>query len=92
MRTPRGLRRNGDNRGSAKERRKRKLYVLELSGKRCVHCNRRVTFDTVEVDRINPGGSYARANVQASCGRCNRARNRIQIAAFEQYIQDWEAS
>lgn len=31
-------------------------------------------FDTVEADRIAPGGTYARANIQPACRRCNSAR------------------
>lgn len=41
----------------------------------CVHCCRPLTFETVEADRIEPGGSYARVNVQPSCRQCNLARS-----------------
>lgn len=42
----------------------------------CIHgCGRLLDFDTVEADRIEPGGPYARCNVQPSCGACNKARS-----------------
>jgi hypothetical protein len=42
---------------------------------RCVHCGGWLTFETVEADRIIPGGSYRRDNVQPSCRPCNLYRS-----------------
>lgn len=41
----------------------------------CTHCGSALTFHTVEADRIVPGGSYARTNVQPSCRACNLSRS-----------------
>lgn len=41
----------------------------------CVHCGELLLYNTVEADRIEPGGSYRRANVQPSCKPCNKARS-----------------
>ena len=42
----------------------------------CIHgCGRALTFETVERDRIIPGASYRRENLQPSCGPCNKARS-----------------
>lgn len=41
----------------------------------CVHCEMMLTFETVEADRIIPGGSYRRENVQPSCAPCNKLRS-----------------
>lgn len=72
----------GDHRGSAASRRARKLWMLVQerwngNGQECdcVHCGRRVNYQTVEADRIVPGGPYARWNVQPSCKPCNQARS-----------------
>lgn len=41
----------------------------------CVHCDRCLTYQTVEADRIVPGGSYRRDNVQPACRHCNASRS-----------------
>ncbi len=41
---------------------------------RCVHCGEIQDYDSVQADRIKPGGSYRRENVQPSCAPCNRQR------------------
>jgi hypothetical protein len=72
----------GERRGSASDRRARKVWMLFTWGDgescRCVHCGKRLCFETVESDRIVPGGSYRRDNIQPACRRCNAARsNRV---------------
>lgn len=82
-----------DPRGSSKDRRARKLWMLSPAAGAviagawrlfggdgasvpCIHgCGRTLTYETVEADRIVPGGSYRRSNVQPACGPCNRARS-----------------
>lgn len=68
----------GDRRGSAADRRARKKWLLWRFGDGeiapCAHCERPLTMATMEQDRIVPGGSYARSNIQPSCAPCNRAR------------------
>jgi hypothetical protein len=41
----------------------------------CVHCGLVLNYDSVEADRIVPGGSYCRSNVQPSCRACNLSRS-----------------
>lgn len=41
---------------------------------RCVHCLQWLTAETLQHDRRQPGGTYARHNVQPSCGHCNASR------------------
>lgn len=69
----------GEKRGSAKDRRRRKHWMLETWGNGteapCVHCSTTLTYETVEADRIEPGGSYRRTNVQPACRSCNSARS-----------------
>jgi 5-methylcytosine-specific restriction endonuclease McrA len=80
----------GDHRGSAASRRARKLWLLGALEDRtlgwapfdgngtevpCVFCRELLTFATVEADRIVPGGSYRRENVQPACRPCNLARS-----------------
>lgn len=68
-----------DRRGNSTDRRNRKLWMLKTFGNGntcgCTHCAVTLTYETVEADRIIPGGSYRRSNVQPSCGRCNKARS-----------------
>lgn len=71
-------RRGGDARGSAEDRRRRKIWMLNEFGDGntvgCVHCAALLTFLTVTADRIKPGGPYRRDNVQPACLPCNMAR------------------
>jgi 5-methylcytosine-specific restriction endonuclease McrA len=79
-------RNGGDKRGKAKDRRRRKLKLLYRFGDGttapCVHCNKGLTYETLEQDRIIPGGSYAMHNLQPSCQRCNEARGDSPITPF----------
>jgi hypothetical protein len=78
-----GGRNGGDKRGSAASRRARKAWFLSSksgfggNGQTvpCVHCTAALTFEQIEADRINPGGSYRRDNVQPSCRPCNISRS-----------------
>jgi len=74
-----GPRPGGDKRGNAESRRRRKHWMLATWGDGtscpCVHCGDTVTFETVEADRIIPGESYRRSNVQPSCKPCNQSRS-----------------
>lgn len=85
------MRNGGDHRGSAASRRARKLWLLGAIEDRtlgwapfggngttvkcALGCGEVLTFATVEADRIVPGGSYARPNVQPACRPCNLARS-----------------
>lgn len=79
-------RNGGDKRGSAADRRRRKTWMLAFygDGERvdCVHCGKGLDFKTVEQDRIIPGGSYNRANIQPSCRPCNVRRGDSPVTPF----------
>jgi 5-methylcytosine-specific restriction endonuclease McrA len=68
-----------DKRGNARNRAARKNWMLATWGDGekcdCVHCGTPLSYETVQADRIAPGGSYARKNVQPSCAGCNRSRS-----------------
>lgn len=72
-------RHGGDKRGSAASRRARKHWMLTTWGDGqscpCVHCGQPQTYATVEADRIVPGASYRRTNVQPACRSCNLDRS-----------------
>lgn len=72
-------RHGGDKRGNSRDRRARKLWMLATWGDGivcpCIHCEQPVTYETVEADRIVPGGSYRRDNVQPACRSCNLQRS-----------------
>lgn len=78
IKTSRRQQTGDDKRGNSRDRAARKHWLLVRFGGICVHCEIALTFETVQADRINPGGSYRRTNVQAACGPCNRDRgNRL---------------
>jgi hypothetical protein len=77
-------RHGGDKRGNAASRRARKNWMLsEVAGfggngetvACALQCGTVLDFTTVEADRIIPGGSYRRDNVQPACRPCNVARS-----------------
>jgi hypothetical protein len=76
----------GDKRGNAAQRRARKRRLLAYWGDGstcpCIYCSRPLDFDSVEADRILPGGSYAFANVIPACRECNVARLNKSLWAF----------
>lgn len=73
------MRPGGDKRGSNRDRAARKRWMLAHFGDGthapCTHCAEPLCYDTIEADRIIPGGSYRRDNVQPSCRRCNAQRS-----------------
>lgn len=68
-----------DKRGSSADRRARKTFLLTVFGNgdtvACVHCGVTLTRETLQADRIIPGGSYRRNNIQPSCAKDNNARS-----------------
>ncbi len=77
----RNYRHGGEMRGNNTDRRNRKLWILKTfgDGKKvpCVHCGKKLTYDTLTVDRIIPacrGGRYVHGNIQPSCKFCNDQR------------------
>jgi hypothetical protein len=73
------MRAGGQKRGNNKDRAARKRWMLRTWGDGakcpCIHCGCIVDYDTVEADRVIPGGRYAHQNVQPSCRPCNLARS-----------------
>lgn len=91
------MRNGGDKRGKAADRRKRKVWMLYMFGNGttcpCVHCGTQLTLGTMQQDRIIPGGSYARNNVQPSCESCNLLRADRPITPFRPaLLQSGEAN
>lgn len=75
-----------DPRGNSYARRRRKEKLLSdpqfkhnashpEPNVHCVHCGTMLTYDTVEADRKEPGGTYAYHNIQPSCRTCNSLRS-----------------
>jgi hypothetical protein len=67
-----------DLRGNSKDRRARKLFLLNRDGDGltapCHECGGAVDYDTMIVDRIDPGkfgGRYVRENIQIHCNTCS---------------------
>jgi len=62
------------------------MWLLAMYGDRetcpCTHCGATLTIETCEADRIIPGGSYARTNIQPSCRPCNIRRGDSPITPY----------
>ena len=74
---------HADGRGSTRNRRARKRWLLEFFGDGTTvpcywNCGRQLTAETLEVDRWplcgHAGGSYRRDNIVPACSDCNRTR------------------
>lgn len=87
---------NGNQRGSSYSRRIRKAWLLSPAsghggdGEKapCWECGDPVTYETMVVDRIEEGGSYARRNIRIHCHLCSnrqgaRIANEIKRAKWE---------
>ena len=85
------MRNGGDKRGKAADRRRRRVWLLAMFGNHveapCTHCGCPLTLATMEVDRIVPGGSYARHNIQPSCANCNLLRGDSPVTPYP--VQRW---
>lgn len=85
-------RNGGDRRGSASERRRRKTWMIAMFGDAlngtcpCTHCQKELNYDTVEADRIIPGGTYHRNNVQPSCRPCNVRRGDSPVTPYPPHL------
>jgi len=79
-------RNGGDKRGSSEDRRKRKVWLLHFFGNgttcQCVHCGVELDSNSIEQDRIIPGGGYSRKNIQPSCRPCNILRGDSPITPY----------
>lgn len=91
-------RHGGDKRGNSTTRRARKNWLLgAIADKKlgmapfggngqsvpCVFCQCELTYATLEADRVIPGGSYRRENVQPACRPCNLARSDDMVTPEE---------
>ena len=69
----------GEKRGNSTDRKRRKLWMLVAWGDGvkapCTHCSMMLDYDSIEADRIVPGGSYRRDNIQPACRLCNLSRS-----------------
>ena len=77
------MRSGGDRRGSNGDRKRRKEWLISVESGfggdgfkvPCYwECGRELTMQTVEADRVVPGGSYRRDNIVPACRPCNLAR------------------
>lgn len=79
----------GDKRGNCRDREARRRWMKSPeagfggNGETvpCVHCG--IDLHHPEADRIVPGGTYARTNVQPACRGCNLGRSNNTTWAFQ---------
>ena len=83
------MRPGGEKRGNNRDRRRRKIWMLATFDKdlgpdkaRCHlrladRCRGVMDYHTVTADRINPGGTYARANVRPACAPCQNLQGAL---------------
>lgn len=97
------MRAGGEKRGNSYDRRRRKLWLLatfdqDLGPDKCrcwldlaEGCRVELDIHTITVDRIDPGGTYARPNIQPACRVCQNTQGAlITKEKREQWLQ-WRA-
>lgn len=84
---------NTNDRGSARDRRARKCWLLAWFGDGisclCYSCAKVLVYSTLEADRIIPGrlgGTYARGNIRPACGDCNKRSGNALRALIRQKV------
>jgi NAD-dependent SIR2 family protein deacetylase len=84
----------GEKRGKASDRRKSKHNLLHHHGDGatapCTWCGTPLTFETIERDRIVPGGPYRMVNLVPACRRCNLERSDKSVAEYLPLARDPE--
>lgn len=93
------MRAGGDKRGSNRNRRQRRDWLLRTFDldlgpevARCAlkisdRCHELVDKYTLTVDRITPGGSYGHANIRPACTPCQNKQGALITAERR---QDWK--
>lgn len=96
------MRAGGDKRGSNRNRRRRKVWMLatfdpELgpANVRCRlmisdRCNGVLDYQTVTADRLDPSGSYTHANVQPACKPCQNKQGALITRERRHQWFDWK--
>ena len=79
----------GELRGNSSDRRRRKIYLINTFGNGknvpCFHCGRKLSYDTMEVDRHpvcgHNGGRYVKENVVPACNECNIQKCNMAVSS-----------
>lgn len=95
------MRPGGDLRGSVRNRRQRRTWLLETfdpdlgpTKARCAlgisgACLKTVDANTLTVDRIEPGGSYRHENIQPACTPCQNTQGALITRERRQQWLQW---
>lgn len=95
------MRAGGEKRGNCHDRARRKVWMLATfdpdlgpDQARCHlaisdNCREVVTVATVTADRIDPGGSYRRENVQPACVPCQNKQGALITRERRHQWRDW---
>lgn len=85
-----------DMRGSSRDRRRRKQWMLDHFGDGvvapCTFCGKPLDFDSITTDRIIPGsqgGRYTRDNIQPACSRDNKRRQDVDDPDFRTWYEEF---
>lgn len=95
------MRAGGEKRGNSRDRARRRAWLLETFDKdlgpdraRCwldlsENCQEYVDAQTITVDRIRPGGTYRRDNIQPACAPCQNKQGALITQARRADWQRW---
>lgn len=95
------MRAGGEKRGNCRDRAARKRWMLETFdtdlGPDRARCRLRISsvcvevldFHSVTADRKDPGGTYARANVQPACRPCQNRQGALITREKREQWQQW---
>lgn len=95
------MRAGGEKRGNSRDRARRKVWLLATFdpdlGPEVARCHLGIAGDrchgyvdahTLTVDRIEPGGTYCRSNIQPACTPCQNRQGAL-ITAEKRHAWHW---
>lgn len=96
------MRAGGERRGNSRDRARRRAWLLDAYADddlapgtvRCqlgvsTFCLGTVTAETLTVDRVDPGGTYARYNIQPACRPCQCTQGALITRARREEWRRW---
>lgn len=95
------MRPGGERRGNSQDRARRRVWLLETFDPdlgpelaRChlglaEGCAGTVNILTLTVDRLDPGGTYARSNIQPACRPCQHRQGALISWERRRQWRDW---
>lgn len=61
-------------------------YFIDIVNKPCAYCQKYDEHESIGIDRIDSDKPYISSNIVPCCEDCNRAKGRMQVTDFENFV------